>query len=324
MQDDDQDEMDQISTIALLIDDLSSEDPNAKLHSITRLKAIASLLGAERTATELIPMLTELIDKIDCNPELMMHLAVQLGNLTDILETSEYIAQLLDPLEVMVGNDDSVVRDKAIESMRKVGKLLDLDTHLKDSYLPLLKRQRKGDLFSMRIAACFLYADIYSRLRDADQKAMVRKKFTKLSKDDTPMVRRGAAQAISIITKDLERQYAVDFLLPIIKSLLEDTNDSVKIHAVVSSIDVARAVQDSLLVRETILPSFKTAASNRHSWRLRFSVGEHAALLSEHLSKLAVDEEVATLYELLLRDSEAEVRSEAIAKVPHLAKYCSP
>ena len=28
--DDEQDEMDQISTIALLIDDLSSEDPNAK------------------------------------------------------------------------------------------------------------------------------------------------------------------------------------------------------------------------------------------------------------------------------------------------------
>ena len=27
-------ELDQISTIALLIDDLSSEDPNAKLHSI--------------------------------------------------------------------------------------------------------------------------------------------------------------------------------------------------------------------------------------------------------------------------------------------------
>ena len=29
-----QDEMDQISTIALLIDDLNSEDPSAKLHSI--------------------------------------------------------------------------------------------------------------------------------------------------------------------------------------------------------------------------------------------------------------------------------------------------
>ncbi len=31
------DEMDAVSTVALLIDDLSSEDPNAKLHSIQRL-----------------------------------------------------------------------------------------------------------------------------------------------------------------------------------------------------------------------------------------------------------------------------------------------
>ena len=68
-------ELDHISTIAILIDDLSSEDPNAKLHSIQRLKSIAQLLGPERTAEELIPMLTELIDKIDCNQELMMHLS---------------------------------------------------------------------------------------------------------------------------------------------------------------------------------------------------------------------------------------------------------
>jgi len=47
----------------------------------------------------------------------------------------------------------------------------------------------------MRISACFLYADIYEKL-DKDQREMARKKFTKLSKDDTPMVRRGAAQSI--------------------------------------------------------------------------------------------------------------------------------
>jgi len=84
----------------------------------------------------------------------------------------------------------------------------------------------------MRISACFLYADIYQSLRDEDLKAMVRKKFTKLSKDDTPMVRRGAAQSISIITQSLEHEHAVDFLLPICKALLEDQNDAVKIHAV--------------------------------------------------------------------------------------------
>ena len=41
---------DQISTVALLIDDLSSEDPSAKLHSIQRLPTIAQILGAERTS----------------------------------------------------------------------------------------------------------------------------------------------------------------------------------------------------------------------------------------------------------------------------------
>ena len=69
------DELDQISRVALLIDDLSNEDLNAKLHSIQRLSQIAELLGPERIVEELIPMLTELIDKIDCSTELMMHLA---------------------------------------------------------------------------------------------------------------------------------------------------------------------------------------------------------------------------------------------------------
>jgi hypothetical protein len=36
-QQEDPDEVDAISTVALLIDDLSSEDPNAKMHSIQRL-----------------------------------------------------------------------------------------------------------------------------------------------------------------------------------------------------------------------------------------------------------------------------------------------
>ena len=77
----------------------------------------------------------------------------------------------------MVGNDDSVVRDKAINSLQKVGKLLSLET-IQQKYLPLLKRQRKGDLFSMRISSCHLYADIYSKLEQEDQREMVMKKLT--------------------------------------------------------------------------------------------------------------------------------------------------
>ena len=105
---------------------------------------------------------------------------------------------------------------------------------------------------------------------------MARKKFLKLSKDDTPMVRRGAAQSIPTIAASIEYELAKDYLLPIIKALLEDSNDSVKINAVCSSVDVARSVDDSYLIKETILPSFKAACENRYSWRLRFAVAENA------------------------------------------------
>jgi len=47
------------------------------------------LLGPERTVEELVPMLSELIDKIDSNPELMMHLAEQLGNLPGSIGTTK-------------------------------------------------------------------------------------------------------------------------------------------------------------------------------------------------------------------------------------------
>ena len=78
-------ELDQISRVALLIDDLNNEDPLAQQNSIEKLGTIVSVLGKHRTVDELIPMLTELIDRIDNNSELMMHLAEELGNLTQFL-----------------------------------------------------------------------------------------------------------------------------------------------------------------------------------------------------------------------------------------------
>ena len=158
----DADEVDPISTVALLIDDLSSEDPNAKMHSIQRLGQIASLLGAERCVEELIPMLTELIDKIDCNPDLMMNLADQLGQLTDHLGTQQEekaanCAHLLRPLEIIAGSDDSVVQQKAINSLKKIVGVLSPAT-IQGQYVDLVGRLDEGDYYSMRIAACHLYA----------------------------------------------------------------------------------------------------------------------------------------------------------------------
>ena len=102
-------------------------------------------------------MLTELIDKIDSNPELMLNMAEQLGNLTALIGTadsnlSKNAVSLLAPLEAIVSADDAMVREKAIEALRKVSAALSTD-EVKSNYLPLVKRLKKGDMFTMRIAA---------------------------------------------------------------------------------------------------------------------------------------------------------------------------
>ena len=55
------------------------------------------------------------------------------------------------------------MREKAIASLKIVGEKVSEDT-LYNEFMSLIKRMRKGDLFSMRISACFLYAYIYKRL----------------------------------------------------------------------------------------------------------------------------------------------------------------
>ena len=67
---------------------------------------------------------------------------------------------------------------------------------------------------------------------------------------------------------------------------------------------------------------FEKAAKNRYSWRLRFTVAENLASLSQHFDTEVVKDQILPIYELLLRDAEPEVRSEAIAKVPLIAENC--
>jgi hypothetical protein len=83
----------------------------------------------------------------------------------------------------------------------------------------------------MRIAACHMLADIYGRL-NPEKRAIARKKYAKLAKDDTPMVRLGLAQSIQVLAINLEPELIAEFLLPILKVLMVDKIDSVKVHSV--------------------------------------------------------------------------------------------
>ena len=67
------------------------------------------------------------------------------------------------------------------------------------------------------------------------------------------------------------------------------------------------------------MPALKSAYQNKQSWRLRFAVAESAAKIAGRLRKEQVDSSILNFYVTLLGDSEPEVRSEAVDKLPTLA-----
>lgn len=145
---------DSLYPIAVLIDELRNEDVQLRLNSIRKLSTIALALGVERTRKELIQFLTGMrnlpqfsqkcfLDTIYDEDEVLLALAEQLGNFTPLVGGPEYVHCLLPPLENLANIEETVVRDKAVESLRKIA-----DKHsvaaLEEHFIPMILRLAQG------------------------------------------------------------------------------------------------------------------------------------------------------------------------------------
>lgn len=96
--------------IAILIDELKSEDVNLRLNAIHRISTIALALGPQRARDELIPFLQ---DSLDDEDEVLLALAEELGKgMDEYLGGPQYAHLLLGPLENLAAVEETVVRDK--------------------------------------------------------------------------------------------------------------------------------------------------------------------------------------------------------------------
>lgn len=98
----------------------------------------------------------------------------------------EYAMYLIPPLESLATVEETVVRDKAVESLRIVAaqhSAADLEANV----IPTLQTLVSGDWFTSRTSACALFSVCYPRVSLA-VKAELRNNFRQLCQDDTPMV----------------------------------------------------------------------------------------------------------------------------------------
>ena len=236
--------------IAVLLEELKHDDIQLRINATRRISTIADALGPERTRGELLPFITETIDDED---EVLLTLAEELGDFIKEVGGSAHAPVLVQPLETLATVEETIVRDKAVESLCRlssdVAALSEQDAHtLHVEYMyPLLQRLAAGDWFTSRISATTLLPDIYRRILsdDPELRADIMSLYKTLARDETPMVRRAAASqigkfatAVHAISPEAVRELAAVF-----GDLVADEQDSVRLLIVENSAVFARLLE---------------------------------------------------------------------------------
>ncbi|KAI9590925.1 putative ser/thr protein phosphatase 2A regulatory subunit A [Syncephalis fuscata] len=280
--------------IAVLMDELKHDDVANRLRAIRRLDTIALALGPERTRDELVPFLQESMDDED---EVLVALAEELGGFTQYIGGREHVHILLEPLEKLAAQEETVVRDKAVISLTQVADAMN-QQQIESSFVPLLKRLTDGDWFTNRTSACGLYASAYKLSGPATQEEL-RRMFSELCHDETPMVRRAAATHLATLTRNMAKELVIPSILPLFNHLAQDNQDSVRLLTVEALIAIAQALSPEECKQQ-----------------LNRSCRICAQMLAKAVGSDITHTELVTIYVSLLRDNESEVRSAAASQIP--------
>jgi len=293
--------------VAVLIDELRHDDIQLRLNSIKNLGTIATALGPERTREELMPFLQDIIDDDD---EVLITLAEQLAQGVAWVGGLAHSHALLGPLEELCNVEEISVREKAVESLKALAKNMSSD-QVSRHFFALISRLSLHDWFSSRISVCSLFAAALPKVGETKQDDLL-KLYSRLCSDDTPMVRRQAANALGGVAGVLMNESMLTELMESFEKLAKDEQDSVRLLAIQNCIALGR-LKGSPEWHAQIIPIVKACAEDK-SWRVRYMVADHAKQLCEVFAAKATTH-IVPLYLRLLSDLEVEVRTVAAARI---------
>jgi serine/threonine-protein phosphatase 2A regulatory subunit A len=323
------------------IDMLRGDDVSARVAAASRLESVACVLGEERTREELLPFLT---DGVDDEDEVLLALAKSLGNMVAQVGGPSHAHSLLPPLELLLTVEETTVRDAASVSTQKITEVLPDET-FRNQYAAMLARLAAKEWFTARISSAALISKAYLRLTSTQQEEQLQL-FAQLCQDETPMVRRVAAQHLGAMMenvfkavgrKSLEEEGIVTkLLIPLYEELASNEQpDSVRLKTTENCVSFGKVVgelvtsetegpltENELSLVQRLLPLIVATIDDR-SWRVRWTAASKFSNVIKGYNPIpgAMDALIPA-YEKLLQDPEAEVRTAATFNLALVAQGC--
>ena len=295
---------DNFKKASLIIDSLKSDNQPIRLFCSNRLTDLGNILGIERIEDELIPFITDLILNFENDGEVLAEYSNQILNLLTILKMNNRLSFIgIRSLEILSGNDDEIVRQTAISNLSKLIELLD-EQIITNEIFPLMKRLIENDL-KTKMSCCYLFPIVYPKLENQDIKKELLQVYSEISKDESPSVRRAAADNIKFFCKVQENE-VIGLLFKLYNEFIQDPVDIVKIYTIQSTPYLLSVL--SINNQEKLILNFTKSMAEEKAWRVKYSAIECISKISENIGVASFEKKYVSILMLFLKDTEPEVK----------------
>ena len=273
-------------------------------------------------------------ESVEDEDEVLTALSDELGGFVEYVGGPEYGHVLLSPLENLATIEEPLVRDKvtyiqqeidsvcspantagkAVESLNKICDQLS-QQQIEQYFIPLTVRLSKADWFTSKISATGLYNTPYQHATPQSQEGL-RQQFSQLVHDDTPMVRRQAANNLAKFVKSMPASIVIEEMIPLFQHLAADDQDSVRLLTVEVLIAIAEAVPKEQQSSHGVLLTALRSLFEDKSWRVRYMVADRFEKIAKAVDEEVVARDLVPAFVKLLKDTEAEVRSAIAGQIP--------
>ena len=260
-----------------------------------------ALFSPEKIISDLIPFVLKILPNEE--DEVLLAVSEEVPHFKTYLNDKQ-ITNALPIFQFLLGCEETVVRESAVEGMRKLIISLSNDQVQKD-IVPLILAISNLEAFQWKVSSICLIRTAYPKA--GKEKEKLRALYFKLCDDETPIIKRTAAKEFGPLCLVIEKDHVSNDMITYYKKFMNET-DSVRVTILPSLVQLAKLFQNSDLQKTNL--QFVVAASEDKSWRVR---NELAIIFPQFIEYFGsqINELVPTLSNLI-KDSETEVKISAL------------
>lgn len=299
----------------VFIEEIKSDNAAQRIAAVEKVHKIGEVLGPARIREELVPYLVDIVREMDNEELFLVKLCHQFVLLRDYAGGIEHSHFILEPLEMLASLDQPPVRERAVAALVEFIKGQRAQ-FFSERFYPLVLKLAGSESTPPKLSGVALMHVVYPRV-DEEKKAALRTLFLKLSEDEIPLVRRAVAEHLVRLSEVVPMEWAKASLIELWRKLATDSFDMVRVKAFESACDLAIFLSKEEC-EARIFSLLQGLDLGAVSWQVRYTLCETVTLLIDKLSPKTVRQQVAQLFESLLNDSECEVKSISLLKLPEL------